>query len=233
MGIGAWTRRVLTVIATGMLLIIAGLPLTSHEAQAQHKVRDNRLRDRTQTENSRRLTEIGLKLWELEELLRQAEGLVALAERAVKVTDIKDAVDVYVSAGGHLGYATDDVEALYDEIFVAYDLPIDFEAYFEGSSDILLDTYAGLLLAINEQMEAVPWSEQAIEDLRDQIEAEVDNQMKALQMQATVELFKAEELMLLRQALAIQTNAQALIGAYETNKEAIKVGVTRRFIQGE
>lgn len=225
--------RVVTLVLAVLFLTAGGTALTSRPALAQKKVKDSRLRSRTSTENNRRLTEIGMKMWELDELLRQAEGLVTLVERALSVTDIKDAVDVFVAGGDVLGYASDDIEMLYDEVFVAYDLPADFDDYFEGSTDVLLDTYSNLLLAINEQMETVPWSESTIEGLKLQIEGQADTQMKALQMQSAVELFKAEELMLLRQALAIQTNAQALVGAYESNKQAIEVGVTSRFIRGE
>lgn len=232
-GARALTRWVAAALAFAVFTG-AGVTLTATEAAAQvYKVKDKQLRDRTKRENERRIAELGLKLWELDEMLRQAEGLVALAERAMTITDIKDAVDVFVGGGDILGYATDDVELLYNDVFVAYDLPTNFEDYYAGSADVLLDTYKDLLLATREQMDTVPWSELAIEDLKAQVESEADNQMKALQMQSAVELFKAEELMLLRQALAIQTNAQALLGAYETNKEAIEVGVVRRFLQGE
>jgi hypothetical protein len=39
--------------------------------------------------------------------------------------------------------------------------------------------------------------------------------------------------MLLRQALAIQANAQSLMGAYDTSQEAIEVAIIRKALEGE
>jgi hypothetical protein len=217
---------------TLVLTVSALLPVPEACAQAR-KVKDRRLRDRTAREIERRNAEIVLKIWELEEMLRQAEGLVTLAERVLSVRDIRDAVDVYVGGGDILGYGTADLERLYNDIMIASALPADFEAYFESSAAVMLDTYQNLLLAVREQMSTIETSESTIERLRRQVEDEATNQMKALQMQSAVELFKAEELMLLRQALAIQANAQAVMGAYASNQEAIEVGILRRALEGE
>lgn len=221
-----------TVASTLALSASVVLPAANAYAQTK-KVKDNRLRSRTQIENERRLAEMGMKIWELEEMRRQAEGLVTLVERVRSVRDIRDAVDVYVSAGDILGYGTTEVERLYDDVMIGATVPHDFEAYFEMSAGVMLDTYENLLLAIREQMSTVETSEDTINRLRRQIETEVNNQMKALQMQSAVELFKTEELMLLRQALAIQANAQAVMGAYASNQEAIEVGILRRALEGE
>jgi len=207
--------------------------MTAADACAQTKVRDTRLRDRTSEENRRRIYETSMKIWELDELVRQAEALVALAERTLSIRDIRDAVDIYVRAGDVLAYGTSDLEALFDEIMIASTLPADLEDHFESSATVLIDTYQNLLLAVREQMSTIGASETTIRQLRDQVVREADNELKALQMQSAIELFKAEEVMLLRQALAIQANAQSLMGAYDTSQEALEIAITRKALEGE
>jgi hypothetical protein len=116
---------------------------------------------------------------------------------------------------------------------IASTLPDDLEDHFQASAEVLIDTYQNLLLAVREQMRAIDASETTIRELRDQVVREADNEMKAIQMQSAIELFKAEELMLLRQALAIQANAQSLMGAYDTSQEAIEVAIIRKALEGE
>jgi hypothetical protein len=227
----------LLVVARCLLALTFVFPLAGglavNEACAQRKVRDNRLRERTGRENEQRFQEIALKLWELEELVRQAEALVSLTERTLSVRDIRDAVDVYTRAADVLAFGTSDLEALFNEIMIASTLPEDLEDHFQVSAEVLIDTYQNLLLAVREQMRAIDASETTIRELRDQVVREADNEMKAIQMQSAIELFKAEELMLLRQALAIQANAQSLMGAYDTSQEAIEVAIIRKALEGE
>ena len=232
---GASSRSVVQAVVRAMVtltLVLSVLAIAVPDAHAQRRVKDGTLRSRTADENKHRITEMSLKLWELEELVRQAEGLAAVAERAISVRDVREAVDVYIRAGNILGYGTSDVELLYDEIMVAASLPGNFQDYLVESATVLLTTYQNLLLAIQEQMQSLDSSQEAIGKLRTQLVQEVDTEMKALQLQSAVELLKAEELMLLRQALAIQANAQSIMGAYNTNQSALRVGITQRALSG-
>jgi len=215
------------IIWIALLLALTG----SEPSWAQRKVRDNGLRNRTSDEIERRVAEISLKLYELNELVYQAEALANLSQRALSVRDIAGATDVVLQTGDLLGYSAPGLARRFGAVLAA-ELPEDAVAEAEATADVLLDTYEGLLVALQTQMRTLETSVQAIEDLRSQVVEDANTHVKALQLQVAAELMKAEEVLLLRQTLSVQANAQALMGAYAAQQEAHNVGLTHALLTG-
>lgn len=231
-GTGRFRRTAFFVFALAALTAATALaPPALPEAHAQRKVRDNRLRDRTSTENSRRAEEIVWKLEQVSEMVRRAERITHLADRLVAVRSVTEAVDWVVQEEGALGYSHADLGPLFDATFSGYDLPPDLSAHAEAQADRLLRTYTQLLAAVGAQMDQFPDAYATLQRFKVQAQVEADNELKASQLLAAVEVYRAEEMMLLRQALALQTNVHALIGAYRADQEAVQRSVIQRALQ--
>jgi hypothetical protein len=211
-------------------LLIPVLPNESHVATAQVAVKDKRLRQRTKTENKKRAEEITYKLAELVRLIDEARSLVRTAGRLHEIEDVRGLVDAIIGAADELGYSNADFELLYDEIFAGPDAPLDVPTYVTAGHDRLLRSYRSLMEGVQGQMATIEDASLTARQLKWEIENEATNQTKALQLQGAIDVFRAQEMMLVRQALHLQTNVQGLMGAYEANRQALQQATITRSI---
>lgn len=211
-------------------LLIPALPTESHVATAQVPVKDRRLRQRTKTENKKRAEEITYKLAELVRLIDEARSLVHTAGRLHEIEDVRGLVDAIIGAADELGYSNADFELLYDEIFAGPDAPLDVPTYVTAGHDRLLRSYRSLMEGVQGQMATIEDASLTARRLKWEIENEATNQTKALQLQGAIDVFRAQEMMLVRQALHLQTNVQGLMGAYEANRQALQQATITRSI---
>ena len=211
-------------------LLIPAIPTESHVAAAQVAVKDRRLRQRTQQENSKRAEEITYKIAELVRLIEEARSLVHTAGRLYQIEDVSGLVDAIIGAADELGYSNADFELLYDEIFAGPDAPIDVPTYVTIGHDRLLRSYRSLMEGVQGQMATIEDAALTARQLKWEIENEATNQTKALQLQGAIDVFRAQEMMLVRQALHLQTNVQGLMGAYEANRQALRQATLTRSI---
>jgi len=221
--------RIALLLLVGSLLLPA-LPTESHVATAQVPVKDKRLRQRTKTENKKRAEEIVYKILELERLVDEARSLVRTAGRLYEVDDVRGLVDAIIGAADELGYSNADFELLYDEIFAGADAPLDVPTYVTSGHDRLLRSYRSLMEGVQGQMATIEDASLTARRLKWEIENEATNQTKALQLQGAIDVFRAQEMMLVRQALHLQANVQGLMGAYEANRQALQQATITRSI---
>ena len=221
--------RLALLLMVGSLLFPA-LPIGLHVANAQIPVRDGRLRQRTNQENNKRAEEIIYKILELERLVDEARSLVHTAGRFHEVEDVRGLVDAIIGAADELGYSNADFELLYDEIFAGPDAPLDVPTYVTAGHDRLLQSYRSLMEGVQGQMATIEDASLTARQLKWEIENEATNQTKALQLQGAIDVFRAQEMMLVRQALHLQTNVQGLMGAYEANRQALQQATITRSI---
>ncbi|MCS3751360.1 hypothetical protein GGQ19_002555 [Salinibacter ruber] len=221
--------RLALLFLVGSLLIPA-LPTESHVATAQIAVKDKRLRKRTKTENKKRAEEITYKLAELVRLIDEARSLAHTAGRLYEVDDVRGLVDAIIGVADELGYSNADFELLYDEIFAGPDAPLDVPTYVTAGHDRLLRSYRSLMEGVQGQMATIEDASLTARRLKWEIENEATNQTKALQLQGAIDVFRAQEMMLVRQALHLQTNVQGLMGAYEANRQALQQATITRSI---
>ena len=211
-------------------LLVPALPIESRAASAQISVRDSRLRQRTRSENRKRAEEITYKLAELVRLIDEARSLVHTAGRLHEIEDVRGLVDAIIGAADELGYSNADFELLYDEIFAGPDAPLDVPSYVTAGHDRLLRSYRSLMEGVQGQMATIEDASLTARRLKWEIENEATNQTKALQLQGAIDVFRAQEMMLVRQALHLQTNVQGLMGAYEANRQALQQATLTRSI---
>jgi hypothetical protein len=211
-------------------LLAPALPVESHVATAQVPVKDKRLRERTKNENKKREKELYYKLLELTRLIEEARSLAQTAGRLYEVEDIRGLVDGIIGAADALGYSNADFDLLYDEIFAGPDAPLDVPTYVTAGHDRLLRSYRSLMQGVQGQMATIEDAALTARQLKWEIENEATNQTKALQLQGAIDVFRAQEMMLVRQALHLQTNVQGLMGAYEANRQALQQATITRSI---
>jgi hypothetical protein len=211
-------------------LLAPALPVESHVATAQVPVKDKRLRERTKNENRKRAEEVTYKLAELVRLIEEARSLAQTAGRLYEVEDIRGLVDGIIGAADALGYSNADFDLLYDEIFAGPDAPLDVPTYVTAGHDRLLRSYRSLMQGVQGQMATIEDAALTARQLKWEIENEATNQTKALQLQGAIDVFRAQEMMLVRQALHLQTNVQGLMGAYEANRQALQQATITRSI---
>jgi hypothetical protein len=211
-------------------LLFPALPIELRVANAQISVRDGQLRQRTNQENRRRAEEISYKLAELVRLIEEARSLVHTAGRLHEVEDVRGLVDAIIGAADELGYSNADFALLYDEIFAGPDAPLDVPTYVTAAHDRLLRSYRSLMEGVQGQMATIEDAALTARRLKWEIENEATNQTKALQLQGAIDVFRAQEMMFVRQALHLQTNAQGLMGAYEANRQALQQATITRSI---
>ena len=228
-------RRPLRILPAVLLLLMGSLlapalPVESHVATAQVPVKDKRLRERTKNENKKREKELYYKLLELTRLIEEARSLAQTAGRLYEVEDIRGLVDGIIGAADALGYSNADFELLYDEIFAGPDAPLDVPTYVTAGHDRLLRSYRSLMEGVQGQMATIEDASLTARQLKWEIENEATNQTKALQLQGAIDVFRAQEMMLVRQALHLQTNVQGLMGAYEANRQALQQATITRSI---
>ena len=220
----------LTLLLLAGSLLIPVLPTESHVATAQVAVKDKRLRKRTKQENKKREKELYYKLLELTRLVEEARSLVHTAGRLYEVEDVRGLVDAIIGAADELGYSNADFALLYDEIFAGPDAPLDVPTYVTAGHDRLLRSYRSLMEGVQGQMATIEDASLTARQLKWEIENEATNQTKALQLQGAIDVFRAQEMMLVRQALHLQTNVQGLMGAYEANHQALQQATITRSI---
>ena len=211
-------------------LLVPVLPTDSHVATAQIAVKDKRLRKRTKQENKKREKELYYKSLELTRLVEEARSLVHTAGRLHEVEDVRGLVDAIIGAADELGYSNADFALLYDEIFAGPDAPLDVPTYVTTGHDRLLRSYRSLMEGVQGQMATIEDASLTARQLKWEIENEATNQTKALQLQGAIDVFRAQEMMLVRQALHLQTNVQGLMGAYEANRQALQQATITRSI---
>ena len=220
----------LTLLLLAGSLLIPSLPNDSHIATAQIAVKDKRLRKRTQQENKKREKELYYKLLELTRLIEEARSLVHTAGRLHEVEDVRGLVDAIIGTADELGYSNADFALLYDEIFAGPDAPLDVPTYVTAGHDRLLRSYRSLMEGVQGQMATIEDASLTARQLKWEIENEATNQTKALQLQGAIDVFRAQEMMMVRQALHLQTNVQGLMGAYEANRQALQQATINRSI---
>jgi len=228
-------RRSTRVLHVALLLLmgsllVPALPVESHIVPAQVPVKDKRLRERTKQENEKREKELYYKLLELNRLIEEARSLARTAGRLYEVEDVRGLVDAIIGAADELGYSNADFALLYDEIFAGPEAPLDVPTYVTAGHDRLLRSYRSLMEGVQGQMATIEDAALTARRLKWEIENEATNQTKALQLQGAIDVFRAQEMMLVRQALHLQTNAQGLMGAYEANRQALQQATITRSI---
>lgn len=171
------------------------------------------------------------KIQEVKEMIRQLEREVRRVERVVTTTDVENVI-AYVMNDAPMAVQED----LFEEAFAwttlvgehaAHETGLSYDVLLEAQQLGVLDTYQQLLEGMSVFHYADLEAQQTLEELKAQVTGEVDTRLQALNVQAQLDAFKGEELLLLRRALSHAAAAKAVHGAYRSAKEHLLLEVAQ------
>lgn len=136
-------------------------------------------------------------------------------------------LDEVMRAGEALAYSMD---GLLDEFGITFP---GFRAYADWSVerrrqfDRTLQTFANTMMSLQQQGQHFQMSQDELDRIKGRL-GSTEGQTGAIELGNTIGAFTAEELVLIRQLLATQANAQAVQAAYQINQEAQRLAYQER-----
>lgn len=140
-------------------------------------------------------------------------------------------LDEVMRAGEALAYSMDNLLGEFGVTFPGFQNYANWSVEKRRQFDRQLDTYANVMMSLQKQGQHVQESQEELQHIKDAI-GESQGQTSAIELGNTIGTFTAEELMLIRQLLAAQANAQAVHNAYQVNREAQEMAARQAFYDG-
>lgn len=144
---------------------------------------------------------------------------------------ITDQVDALMREGEALAYSTDGLLGEFGLTFPGFQTYTNWSEEKRAQFRRTLGTYQNVLMSLNRQHRQFEESRATLGEIKSRMRA-AEGQTASIQLGNTIGTFTAEELMLIRQILATQANAQAVHDAYEINREAQEMAARQAFYQG-
>lgn len=129
-------------------------------------------------------------------------------------------LDILMQQGEALAYSAADLDEQFRRTFPGYALPSDWVASDAQRTQATraLATLQASLSATQRQMRDIGPGMQRLQQIKMQMSG-IQGTQEAVELQNTLQAYAAEELMMLRQALAVQTNVMAVSQAQQVQKE--------------
>ncbi len=171
-----------------------------------------------------RLTEVRQKWIQIEQQLRQIDLQVVALKKLEgpnwrSVDPLLAQLDDLIRQGQALAYSLRDIDRQFRATFPGWEEYRDAPAEHRDQATRALDSMRTALNAVARQARDLVHSPATLAAIKSQV-AEVEGHEEMLELQATLAAYTAEELLLLRQALATATNVQTVYYGYRLNREA-------------
>jgi P-type conjugative transfer protein TrbJ len=129
-------------------------------------------------------------------------------------------LDVLMQQGEALAYSAANLDAQFRETFPGYELPVGWAASeaHRSRATRTLATMQASLAATRRQMQDIQPGLVRLRQIKMQMVG-IEGTQQAVELQNTLQAYTAEELMMLRQAVAVQTNAIAVANAQDVQRE--------------
>jgi P-type conjugative transfer protein TrbJ len=163
------------------------------------------------------LEQIGMQRQQLESQLLAMQKLQRPAWREIR--GLVGQRDQVMQQGQALAYGLRTIDAEFTKTFPGVRVFQDFLAEEQAQVTRTLDTFRGVLNAASRAAAEVPDGLARLAEIKQQLTT-VRGHEEALELNATVGVYGVEEMVLLRQALAAQTNLQAVHFARQVNAAA-------------
>lgn len=163
-----------------------------------------------------------------DQIRNEIQMLRALADppwREINV--LRRHLDEIMRQGEAIAYSMDNLTREFGMTFPGFQEYADWSAARRHQFDRTLQTYANVLMSMQRQGQQLQRSQTELQHIKSRMGA-ADGQNASIQLGNTIGTFNAEELMLIRQLLAAQTNAMAIHSAYQINEEAQRMAHLRR-----
>ena len=141
-------------------------------------------------------------------------------------------LDVLMQQGEALAYSAADLDEQFRRTFPGYELPADWIASDaqRTQSTRALATLHGSLAATRRQMQDMGPGMARLQQIKSQM-AGIEGTQQAVELQNTLQAYTAEELMMLRQAVAVQTNAMAVAQAQQIQRAMEEQAVLDKILE--
>lgn len=128
-------------------------------------------------------------------------------------------MDAVMREGNALAYSLSNIDEQFQRTFPGYQVPVDYPAESREQVSRTLATLRAALNVASLQARDVGYGQQTLAQIKARM-GSAEGHQQAIELQSTLIGFTADELSALRQAVAIQTNAQAVYQAYQLQQQA-------------
>jgi P-type conjugative transfer protein TrbJ len=141
-------------------------------------------------------------------------------------------LDVLMRQGDALAYSAANLDALFRQTFPGYQLPAGWVASEQNriQATRALATLRSSLAATQRQMQDLRPGMARLGQIKRQMGG-IQGTQEAIELQSTLQGYVAEELMLLRQAVAVQTNTVAVAHARQVQRELQEQAVLEQIVR--
>lgn len=144
-----------------------------------------------------------------------------LFSRHVDPQDVLLALRQALADPALLGPTHPDLAQAFAQAFPGYTVPDEgFDTHYRRSARRLMKTYRQVLAATRRLSRQAQTNAVDLDVLREAIETEATSWQRAKDLALQIDARTAEEMLLLRQTLALETTLRALLGAAQTNRRA-------------
>lgn len=168
-----------------------------------------------------------------QQILHQIQSLRKLSNPNWReIGGLVDHLDALMRQGEALAYSAADLDAQFRQTFPGYQLPAGWVAS-EGQrvqATRALATLRASLAATQRQMQDLRPGMARLGQIKQQM-GSIQGTQEAIELQNTLQGYVAEELMLLRQAVAVQTNAVSVAHARQVQKELQEQAVLEEIVR--
>jgi P-type conjugative transfer protein TrbJ len=173
---------------------------------------------------ARRLDQINLQRQQLQQQLVAMRKLRNPNWRQINSALVQ--IDGLMQRGQALAYSLRAIDAEFQRTFPGTQVFRDFRAEERTQAVRTLATMRGALNAANRAAQDIPNSVARLEAMKRQLST-VQGHEEAIELSSTIDMYSAEELTMLRQAISGLTNVQAVYYAAQVNAEAQRAATFR------
>ena len=140
-------------------------------------------------------------------------------------------LDVLMQQGESLAYSAANLDEQFRETFPGYELPVGWvasEAQRSRATRALATMHASLVTT-RRQMQSIQPGLVRLRQIKTQMGG-IQGTQEAVELQNTLQAYTAEELMMLRQAVAVQTNTMAVANAQDVQREMEEQAVLEQIL---
>ena len=200
-----------------LLLLVLAYSTAAPAASAQWTVIDPAHIAKTIWNGKKLVDQITNQKRQIENEILMLRKLANPPWRAIAVKMLE--LDEVMRAGAALAYSMDNLTREFGVTFPGFKTYGDWSEERRRQFDRSLKTYSNVMLSLQRQGQHFQQSQVELQDIKARATGR-RGQTYAIELGNTIGTFTAEELVLIRQLLATQANAQAVQNAYEINKEA-------------
>ena len=128
-------------------------------------------------------------------------------------------MDTVMREGNALAYSLSNIDQQFQQTFPGYRVPVDYPAESREQMARTLATMRAALNVASLQARDIGYGQQTLAQIKARMGSAQGHQ-QAIELQSTLIGFTADELSSLRQAIATQTNTQAVYQAYQIQQQA-------------